>query len=140
MHTTSHGAKGFTLLELMIVVAVFGILTAVSVPTISGHLRTARVAGAAGTLAADLRYARALASAQRRTFAVTFATRTYAIARLSPPEVVLRRELPRGVAFGAPDTATFFAWGLTEPATITVADAGRTRVVRLLANGSVSHD
>lgn len=140
MNAHRHEASGFSLLELMVVVGVFGVLVAVSVPSVSGYLRSMRVQGAATTLAADLRYARALATAQRRSYAVTFAPSSYSVVRLSPPATVLTRALPRGVGCTAPDTTTFFAWGLTEAATITVADDDRANTVRLLATGSVSHD
>lgn len=140
MQTSRHEAMGFSLLELMVVVGVFGILVAIAVPSVSGYLRTARVQGAASTLAADLRFARSLATSQRRTYAVTFSPDSYTVLRVSPPSPVLRRAMPQGVQCSAPDTATFFAWGLTEAATITVADDGRSSTVRLLATGSVSHD
>lgn len=140
MRTSRREASGFSLLELMVVVGVFGVLVAISVPGVARHIRSTRLAGAAGTLAADLRYARALASAQRRTYAVTFAGAGYSIVRVSPPATVRARDLPQGVACAAPDTAVFYAWGLTEPATITVSDHDCSKVVRLSANGSVSHD
>jgi prepilin-type N-terminal cleavage/methylation domain-containing protein len=140
MRTNRHGEKGFSLLELMTVVGVFGVLVAISVPGVASHIRTARLTGASETLAADLRYARSLASAQRRTYAVAFGTNSYSVVRVSQPITVLTRPLPSGVTCSAPDTATFFAWGLTEAATITMTDSHRSNTVRLLATGSVSHD
>jgi prepilin-type N-terminal cleavage/methylation domain-containing protein len=140
MRSSRHEAKGFSLLELMVVIGIFGVLLAIAVPGVAGYLRASRLRGAAGTLASDLRYARSLATAQRHTFAVTFAPGSYSVVRLSPPATVLTRQLPRGVACTAPDTTTFFAWGLTQAATITVADEDHSNTVRLLATGSVTHD
>lgn len=138
--THPQSAKGFSLLELMVVVGVFGVLVAASVPAISGSIRTARLEGAAATLAADLRYARSLASAQRKTYQVSFGANAYSLNLVSPPTVVRTRTLPRGVTFGSSSTATFYAWGLTQPATITVADHKSSNTVRLAANGSVSNE
>jgi prepilin-type N-terminal cleavage/methylation domain-containing protein len=137
---TGHDARGFSLIELLVVIGVLGLLVAITVPGISGFAGSVRVSGAANTLAADLRYARALASAQRKTYAVTFEASNYSVVRLSPAATVRTRALPRGVACAASDTATFFPWGLTTPTTITVSGNGRSNVVRLTANGSVSHD
>ena len=133
-------AKGFSLLELMVVVGVFGLLVAISIPGISGYLRATRIKGAADTMAADLRYARSLSSAQRKTYAVLFNSNTYSLVRMSPLGVVRTRTLPQGVACAAPDTANFYAWGLTDPVAITVSDHDRSRTVRLSATGSVTND
>jgi prepilin-type N-terminal cleavage/methylation domain-containing protein len=133
-------AKGFSLLELMVVVGVFGLLVAVTIPGVSSYLRATRIKGAANTLAADLRYARSLSSAQRKTYAVMFNSSTYSLVRMSPLGVVRTRTLPRGIACTAPDTANFYAWGLTDPVAITVSDHDRSKIVRLSATGSVSHD
>lgn len=140
MRTTRHGANGFSLLELLVVIGIFGLLVAVAIPGIASYLRSARIEGAANTLAADLRLTRSLASSQRKNYAVAFAPTSYSVVRLTPRATVLKRALPRGVSFTAPDSATFFAWGLTEAATIRVGDAGRSSTVRLLATGSVSND
>ena len=133
-------ARGFSLSELMVVLAVFGLLAAITIPGVSSYIRTARITGTANTLAADLRYARSLASAQRKTYAVMFASNTYSLVRMSPLAVVRTRRLPQGVACTAPDTATFYPWGLTDAVAITVSDHGCSRTVALSATGSVSND
>jgi len=138
--TNLQGEKGFSLLELMIVVGVFGVLVAASVPAISGSIRTARLQGAAQTLASDLRYARSLASAERKNFQVTFGANSYSVSRVSPASVVRVRTMPRGVSLSASGTATFYAWGLAQPASVTVSDHRSSSVVQLAANGSVSHE
>ncbi len=140
MRTNRHEAKGFTLLELVVAVGILGILLAIAVPGVAGYLRSARLQGSAQTLASDLHYARSLATSQRSTFAVAFAADSYSVVRVSPPTTVLTRRLPDGVAVAAPDTTSFFPWGLTQAATFTLSDAGRSSTVNLLATGSVSHD
>ena len=140
MKSNRHDEHGFTLLELMAVVGIFGLLLAISVPGMTGQARNAKLKGASEALAADLRYARSMATAQRRTFAVAFRANSYSVVRLSQPITVLTRQLPPGITCSAPDTAKFFAWGLTEAATITVTNSNRSKTVQLLATGSVSHD
>jgi type II secretory pathway pseudopilin PulG len=128
------------LVELMVVLGVFGILLAIVAPPMAGYLRSSRLIGATNTLVADLYYTRGLADAQRRTYEVRFGPTAYSIVRLSPLSTVRTRALPRGVRFSAPDTATFFAWGLTNPTIINMANQDRSRVIRLAANGRVVHD
>ena len=43
--------SGFTLVELMIVVAIIGVLAAIAIPAFSRYVRKARTAEAVGTLA-----------------------------------------------------------------------------------------
>jgi prepilin-type N-terminal cleavage/methylation domain-containing protein len=140
MKTSRHDARGFSLIELLVVIGVMGLLVAMTIPGISGLIRSTRVTGAANMLAADLRYAHSLASSERKTYAVTFGSNKYAVVRMSPVSTIRTRSLPRGVACAASDTAKFFAWGLTTPATITMSGGGRSNVVRLSATGRVTHD
>jgi prepilin-type N-terminal cleavage/methylation domain-containing protein len=140
METRSRKRAGFTLTELMIVLAVSGVLIAITIPSISGYLGTARLNGAINILDADLRNAHALASAQRRTYALIFQGGSYAVTQVSPPVLIRRRLMPRGVRCTASDTATFYAWGLSDPVTITFRKGALSRVTRIAANGRISHD
>ncbi|MBS1154431.1 MAG: putative type 4 fimbrial biosis transrane protein [Proteobacteria bacterium] len=46
-----HKMKGFTLIELMIVIAILGVLVAIAVPSYTGYVRRARLTEAFDTLA-----------------------------------------------------------------------------------------
>lgn len=59
-------SKGFTLLEMVIVMAVVALIAAVSFPTFSRLQQREQVNGATRTLLADLRSARALAATGQR--------------------------------------------------------------------------
>ena len=61
---------GFTLLELLVVLAIMAMLTAMSVPAISGYIKGARLKGGAREIASALRQARTLAITQRARRAV----------------------------------------------------------------------
>ena len=135
-----HKANGFSLVELMVVVVVFGLLIAVAVPSTLGYLRSTRRVGAAHTLEADFHYAHSLAHKQGKTYEILFQPGSYVVAQVSPFTTILTRVMPRGVACTASDTAKFYAWGLTDPVTITMADASHSDTLRLSANGNVSHD
>jgi prepilin-type N-terminal cleavage/methylation domain-containing protein len=131
---------GFSLVELMTVITVLGILLAISVPAGSGYLQSSRLVGAVNTLVADIHQTRALASMQRRTYQIAFDSTSYSVVHGDPPAAVRTRALPRGITCAASDTATFFAWGLTVPMAVTVANSADSTTLQVSANGSVSHD
>jgi type IV fimbrial biogenesis protein FimT len=66
------GQSGFTLLELMVVVAIVGLLLAVGVPAMGNFIRNARITGAANDVMAGLHFARS--EALKRRLPVTLCT------------------------------------------------------------------
>lgn len=65
-------ARGFTLVEMVAVVAVAGIVATTAMPSLGGLIDTQRISGAASELASDLQYARAQAVQRNQGVRVTF--------------------------------------------------------------------
>ncbi|EIC29147.1 MULTISPECIES: GspH/FimT family pseudopilin [Methylomicrobium] len=68
------GNSGFTLLELMIVIAIVAILAAMAGPSFNATLEKQRLISAAEAMLADLRWARAEAIVRNQKIRVTFTT------------------------------------------------------------------
>lgn len=100
-------ARGFTTVELMVSVAVLGLLMLVTVPAFAGLVGRLRLTGAANELAADLQYARS--ESVRRRAEVTLAPLDdesgYRIT--SGDEVVKQVDFPAGLAMTSDDTVVF---------------------------------
>lgn len=65
---------GFTLLEVLIALMIFGIIAGVVAPSISRSLAHARLKGAASVIAADMQLAGSLAARQRRPVRISIDT------------------------------------------------------------------
>jgi type IV fimbrial biogenesis protein FimT len=63
---------GMTLIEVMVVVAIIGIIVAIATPSFSAMLQQQRIKGAAETVLADLRWARGEAIKRNARVRVTF--------------------------------------------------------------------
>ena len=66
------GRRAFSLLELLLVIAILGMLAAVMLPSLPGALESARLRGSAGEVRATLTLARTLAVSESRSRAVAF--------------------------------------------------------------------
>lgn len=76
--------RGFTLLELIVVVAIIAMLSAVAIPRFGRSLARERCAAASRRIVADLALARRVAQARSATITVAFSDNTgYAIAGLA---------------------------------------------------------
>ena len=69
---TSQPQSGFTIMELLIVITLMGILSAVSMPTLKGFAATRRLKASAYTIRSLLTFARDMAITDRTTHLVVF--------------------------------------------------------------------
>jgi len=134
-----HRSSGYTLIEMMMAMAVFSIIAAMSVLGVSSFIRSSRLTGASNTLMTDLHYTRMMASAKQSTYQIRFQPSSYTVVRVTPASTVLTRQLPLGTTCAATDTATFYPWGLADSVTVTMTNSGHSSVLKVSANGRVTH-
>jgi type IV fimbrial biogenesis protein FimT len=103
---------GFTLIELIVTIALAGVLVSLVIPSFTDYLNKRRVEGVASELATDLQYARSEAVARNRNALVTFGDACY-------------------VVYVAPATAT-------TPSTCTVSDIGAVVKSVTMPSSSIS--
>ncbi|MCC6286159.1 MAG: prepilin-type N-terminal cleavage/methylation domain-containing protein [Phycisphaerales bacterium] len=77
--------RGFTLVELLVVVTIIGVIGAIAAPRLGGSTSVARLRAAADRLEADLGLARAHARRTSTSVTVTFASAGYRMAGVPNP-------------------------------------------------------
>jgi prepilin-type N-terminal cleavage/methylation domain-containing protein len=144
----SHAQRGFSLLELVVVVAIAGSLLALSVPGYLNRASNERAVTAARTLAADLRTAQQEAVARRGDVSVSFSSSDQGCASYvmaGPSGLIKRACLPADVEWAPqPAKLTFHSVGVPSGglhATLRSARTGRQYTVSVSAEtGAVTDD
>jgi type II secretion system protein H len=110
MHDKPAREAGFSLVEMLIVIAIIAIMAAVAIPNIAGYLRNYKVRGAAQQVAGEMQQARAKAIMGNVNAGITFAivdADSYRFVSddallanpVDTPYVGALHELPEGVRF-----------------------------------------
>lgn len=137
---------GFTLIETIMVLVVFGIVVSVAVYRMGPGIERARVSRAAAVFAADLQYAQMVAARQRRPVAVivTPAVQGYQIRDSQSTTVFRERFIGPDTDYGigsvtaSPSTIEIFPNGVTsQTATITLDLNGQRKQVRYTRAGQI---
>ncbi len=152
MDTILDTQKGFSLIELIIVMVITGILSGLASVTFSSQLPHHRLSHAARDIVSDLRWARQLALAERQPVSVVLdiERERYQIERRSQPGIPIGwvRDLQdRGQGYGEIDlvsssggrTLTFYPQGTTNSWTTIVLRNrfGEQRQITVVATGKV---
>jgi prepilin-type N-terminal cleavage/methylation domain-containing protein len=144
VHRTNR--RGYTIIELIIVIAIFGVLLAIAYNRLGPALEHARVGRAATVLATDLQYAQMLAVRQREPVAliVNESLRGYVIRERDTAAVHRQRFLGTDSEFlldeftaTAPFVEMFPNGVATGTTTFTVGLRGYRRQVRITRAGQV---
>ena len=131
--------RGFSLVETMVVIGIFGLLAALSLPAFSSYVRNNRLSTSVDRFAADLQLARSTAIASGRVVQVAVRTDGYAVTDVSTGTVLTSRDFESGVAVSAASTVRFFPWGQSDAHNFSVGGCSGTssRTVNLLPTGAV---
>lgn len=128
-------AAGFTLVELLVTLAIMAILAMVAAPGVSQYLANQRVKGVAEELVSDLQFARMESVQKNAPVTVTFTTSGYSIALGATPLKTVVLTTGSSVSGGSTMSAVFdpvrATAVLTNGPDVTLANNATTRTLRV---------
>lgn len=136
------GEHGFTLLELLMVVAILGIALAIALPAVASWQRQQAVRSAASMLLSHLKQARSLAVSENRQVRITFTSQGYVFdadttgscTRCRNQSIDLTQFDP-AISLSPTTTRTFTSRGTVNFGSITLDVHGTQRKITLNAIG-----
>ncbi len=110
MDTRDSKRNGFSLPEMLVVIAILGLAITVGIPLVSEQVRLAKIRGAADQFSGDIRAARMIAVSKRATvnLVVYPGTSRYEVPRTDG--TVRSMQLPSGVRITSPSVDTTIAF------------------------------
>ena len=148
MNIRMQNKRGFTLIELIVVIMLMGIIMMIALPGIQTWMTKSRLNGAARQIMTDLMYARMKAASENHRFVLTVLNnRQYRIlddnnnnGSVEPGEAVIIKDIKSNypdVTLSATGNFTFYPPGLAFGATCTVTNPAGSKNITLSSGGRV---
>jgi len=129
--------KGFTLVEMMLVILVIGILSSVSVPPMFRYVATHRLRSNTDRMTSDLQYARSMAVSRARMITFSTTLEGYSLSDAISGDVYRNVQLDDGVTIDANHFVQFYPWGMADDDAFTVSSGAGAYKITLLPTGIV---
>jgi type II secretion system protein H len=130
------GQRGFSLIEMMIVVIIISVLAAIGIPAFSSWKEKQAVSNAASSLLAHLKQARNLAVAENRSIRITFASTAYTFdadttgnCGTCKNNVISYSQFSDNLSMSPATTRTFTSHGTANSGTITLTASGSSKKI-----------
>lgn len=128
--------RGFSLLEMMIVLVIIGVLTGIGMPAYSSWKQQQAVGNAASSLLAHLKQARSLAVAENRSVSIAFSSTAYTFdadttGSCGPcrNEAIDYSQFSTNLSISPTTTRTFKSRGTVNSGTMTLSASGNSEAI-----------
>jgi prepilin-type N-terminal cleavage/methylation domain-containing protein len=129
--------QGFSLIELMVIIAIVGIIAGIAAPPIFRYVDGNRLQTNTDRLAADLQYARSLSISQGAILRFTSTPAGYQLTNPITGDLIREKNFEHGLELDQNVSADFFPWGMADPAVFNISNSTGAMVVNLMPTGIV---
>jgi prepilin-type N-terminal cleavage/methylation domain-containing protein len=129
--------RGFTMVEIMVVIGIVGIIASISAPPIFRYVQSNRLQTNTDRLAADLQYARSLSIASSQILRFTATPLGYELSNPNTGVVIRATDFAHDMELGANQTTDFYPWGMADAAIFNITNGSGTKRINLLPTGLV---
>ena len=137
MPRLNRNRQGFNLIELMVVIAIVGVIAGISAPPIFRYVQGNRLQTHADRLAADLQYARSLSISNGTILRFASTTEGYQLTNPITGDIIREKDFDHGLGLDQDQTADFYPWGMADPAVFNISNSTGAMVVNLMPTGIV---
>jgi prepilin-type N-terminal cleavage/methylation domain-containing protein len=131
------GRKGFTLVEMMIVIVIIGVLSSVSVPPMFRYVASRRLQSNTDRMTSDMQYARSVAVTNAKIITFSATESGYTLSDALSGDVLRNVQFDEGVAMEADNSVNFFPWGMADDGVFTLSSGSGSYKISLLPTGVV---
>lgn len=129
--------QGFSLIELMVVIAIVGVIAGISAPPIFRYVNSNRLQTHADRLAADLQYARSLSISRGEILRFASTPNGYQLTNPVTGDLIREKNFDHGLGLQIDQTADFYPWGMADPVVFNISNSTGAMVVNLMPTGIV---
>ncbi len=129
--------RGFSLIEMMVVIAIVGIIAGISGPPIFRYMNSNRLQTDADRLGADLQYARTLSISTSTILRFSSTPTGYQLTDPISGNIIREKNFEHGLALNQTQTTDFFPWGMADATVFNISNTTGAMTVNLLPTGIV---
>ena len=129
--------SGFSLIELMVLVAIVGVIAGISAPPIFRYVNSNRLQTNADRMASDLQYVRTLSVSRSIIMRVSSTPTGYKLTDPATGDIIRERTFEHGLGLATTQSSDFYPWGMADATVFNMSNSTGAMAVNLLPTGIV---
>jgi prepilin-type N-terminal cleavage/methylation domain-containing protein len=129
--------QGFSLIELMVIIAIVGVIAGISAPPIFRYVSSNRLQTNADRMAADLQFARTLSISTSTILRFSCTPTGYQLTDPISGDIIREKNFSHGLGLDLTQSSDFYPWGMADATVFNISNSSGARAVNLLVTGIV---